>query len=65
MSGQDLGDVCRQIAAEHADRLIRGEAPGAGGSDPLALLGRLDAYSEALHDLSEAVPVDGRKDSPR
>jgi hypothetical protein len=65
MSGEDLSDVCRQIAAEHADRLIRGEARGAGASDPLALIGRLDAYADVLRDLSEAVPVEGRKDSPR
>ena len=65
MSGQDLGDVCRQIAAEHAERVVGGQAPAACGADPLALIGRLDAYADALHDLSEGVPDEAREDSPR
>ena len=64
MSGQDVDDVCRQIAAEHADRVARGQAPAAFGADPLALIGRLDGYAEAIHDLSEDLP-DAAEDLPR
>ena len=64
MSGQDVGDVCRQIAAEHADRVARGQAPAAFGGDALAMIGRLDGYAEALHDLSEDLR-DATEDSSR
>jgi hypothetical protein len=63
MSDQDLGDVCRQIAAEHADRAAGGRARAAFGADPLALIGRLDAYAEALRDVSEGV-ADEAKEEP-
>jgi hypothetical protein len=65
MSDHDLGDVCRQIAAEHAARVTRGDGPGAFGSDPLALIGRLDAYADALHDLSAGVPDEASEDPSR
>jgi len=65
MSGQELSDVCRQIAAEQADRLIRAEAPGAGGSDPVALIGRLDAYADAFHELSDGVLDEASEDPSR
>jgi hypothetical protein len=55
MSGQDLVDLCRQIAAEHADRVAGGAVPAANGADPLALVGRLGAYAGALRDLSDEV----------
>ena len=57
MSGTDLSDLCRQIAAEHADRVA------ANGADPLALIGRLDDYARALRDLSDDVAA--RDESPR
>ena len=53
MSDADLTDLCRQIAAEHADRVAGGAAPAANGADPLALIGRLDDYAQALRDLSD------------
>ncbi len=65
MSGHDLGDVCRQIAAEYADRVAGGQAPAAVGADPLTLIGRLDAYAEALHDLSEGLADEAGEDSSR
>jgi hypothetical protein len=65
MNGQDLGDVCRQIAAEHANRIAGGEAPAAFGADPVALIGRLDAYAEALRDVSEGVADEVKEEPPR
>jgi hypothetical protein len=52
MSGTDLSDLCRQIAAEHAERVAGGAASAANGADPLALIGGLDAYADAILDLS-------------
>ena len=63
MSGADLSDLCRQIAAEHADRVSGGAAPAANGADPLALIGRLDDYARALRNLSDEVAA--RDESPR
>ena len=63
MSDADLTDLCRQIAAEHADRVAGGAAPAANGADPLALVGRLDAYARALRDLSDE--VEANEESPR
>jgi hypothetical protein len=58
VSDRDLGDLCRQIAAEHADRVAGGLAPAASGGDPLALVGRLDDYGQALRDLSDEVKAE-------
>jgi hypothetical protein len=55
MSDAHLTDLCRQIAAEHADGVAGGAAPAADGADPLALVRRLDAYAGALRDLSDEV----------
>ena len=55
MSDAYLTDLCRRIAAEHADRAVGGAAPSANRADPLALVGRLDAYAGALRDLSDEV----------
>ena len=63
MSDADLSDLCRQIAAEHADQVAGGAAPAANGTDPLALVGRLDAYASALRDLADE--VDANEVSPR
>jgi hypothetical protein len=63
MSGQDLGDLCRQIAAEHANRVAGGVAPAPNGADPLALVGMLDDYGQALRGLSDEVKAD--EESPR
>ena len=59
MSDADLADLCRRIAAEHADRVA------ANGADPLALVGRLDAYGEAIQNLSADVAEDVKEESPR
>jgi DNA-binding winged helix-turn-helix (wHTH) protein len=63
MSDAYLTDLCRQIAAEHADRVVGGAAPSANGADPLALIGRLDDYAQALRDLSDQVTAS--EESPR
>jgi hypothetical protein len=63
MSGTDLSDLCRQIAAEHAERVAGGAAPAANGGDPLALIGRLDDYAQVLRDLSDEVAA--TEESPR
>jgi hypothetical protein len=63
MSGQDLSDLCRQIAAEQADRVAGEVARAANGGDPLALVGRLDDYAQALRDLSDEVKAE--EESPR
>ena len=65
MSGHDVGDVCRQIAAERADRLVSGRAPATCGADPLGLIARLDAYAEALRDLSGGVADEVKEEPPR
>ena len=59
MSDADLADLCRRIAAEQADRVA------ANGADPLALVGRLDAYGEAIQDLSADIADEITKESPR
>jgi hypothetical protein len=63
MSDTDLTDLCRQIAAEHADRVAGRPAPVANEADPLALVARLDAYASALRDLADE--VDANEVSPR
>ena len=65
MSSRDLIDLCRQIAAEHADRLGGRQAPTACGSDPLALIGRLDGFGTTLKDLSDDVADQVKEESPR
>jgi hypothetical protein len=55
MSDADLTDLCKQIAAEHADGVSGRAAPAASGGDPLALVGQLDAHAGALRDLSDEV----------
>lgn len=65
MSDAELTDLCRQIAAEHAERVVEGAARSANGADPLALFGRLDTYAEALRNASEAVVDDVKEESPR
>jgi len=59
MSDADLADLCRQIAAEHADRVA------ANGAGPLALVRRLDAYGEAIQDLSADIADEVKDESPR
>jgi hypothetical protein len=59
MSDADLTGLCRQIAAEHADRVA------ANGADPPALVGRLDAYAEAIQDLSAELAGEVKDESPR
>jgi len=59
MSDADLAALCRQIAAEHADRVAANEA------DPLALVGRLDAYGQAIRDLSADVADEVKEEWPR
>jgi hypothetical protein len=63
MSETDLTDLCRRIVAEHADRVAGGAAPAANGADPLALVRRLDAYAQALRDLSGDFKA--KEESPR
>jgi hypothetical protein len=63
MSDANLTDLCRQIAAEHADRVAGGMVPGANAGDPLAVVGSLDDYAQALRDLSDEVK--GEEESPR
>jgi hypothetical protein len=63
MSDADLTDLCRQIAAEHADRVAGGAASAANGADPLPLVGRLDDYARALRNLSDE--VEANAESPR
>ena len=53
MRGQDVSDLCRQIAAEYADRVTGGAASSAHGADPVGLIGRLDDYARTLRDLSD------------
>jgi hypothetical protein len=65
MSDADLTDLCRQIAAEHAERVVGGAMSVASGFDPLALVGRLDAYGEAIQDLSADVAEEVKEESPR
>jgi len=65
MSGQDLSDLCRQIAAEHADRLAGGAEPAANTADPLTLIRRLDVYAEAIQDLSAGVADEVKEEPPR
>ena len=65
MSGHDLGDVCRQIAAEHADQVAGVQAPVGFGADPLALIAGVDAYAEALQNLSAAVMDEADEESGR
>ena len=65
MSDADLTDLCSQIAAEHADRVAGGAARSANGADPLALVGRLDAYGEAIQDLSADIADEVKEESPR
>jgi hypothetical protein len=65
MSDADLTDLCRQIAAEHAGRVAGGVTPAATGTDPLALVGSLDAYADAIKDLSAGVAEDVKEESPR
>jgi hypothetical protein len=55
MSDAYLTDLCRRIAAEHADRAVGGAAPSANRADPLALIETLDDYAQALRDLSDQV----------
>ena len=59
MSDADLADLCRRIAAEHADRVA------ANGADPLALVWRLHAYGEAIQDLSADIADEVKEKSPR
>jgi hypothetical protein len=63
MSDADLTDLCTQIAAEHAERFAEGATSVAKGVDPLALVGRLDAYGQALRVLSDEVAA--KEESPR
>jgi hypothetical protein len=63
MSDADLTDLCRQIAAEHADGVAGGMAPAADGADPLALIGGLDAYADAIQDLSAEFAEHVREES--
>jgi hypothetical protein len=53
MTRQDPVEVCRQIARDQAGGLV---GPGIEQSvaprDPLVLIDSLDAYAEALRDLS-------------
>lgn len=65
MSDADLTDLCRQIAAEHADRIAGGAAPSANGADPLALVRRLNAYGEAVQGLSTDIADEVKEESPR
>ncbi len=65
MTEQNLGDLCRQIAAEHAGLGAGVQTPAAFGPDPLALIGRLDAYAEAIRDLSADVVDDVNEGPPR
>jgi hypothetical protein len=59
MSDADLTDLCRKIVAEHADRVA------ANGADPLAIVGGLDAYAEAIQDLSANIADEVKDESPR
>jgi hypothetical protein len=65
MSDADLTDLCRQIATEHAERVVGGAARSANGADPLALAGRLNAYGDAIQDLSAEVADEVKEESPR
>jgi hypothetical protein len=56
MSGHDPVEVCRQIARDQACGVAgSGIEQSAGGSDPLALIGSIDGYANALHTMAEAV----------
>jgi hypothetical protein len=59
MSEHDPVDVCRQIARDQA-RSVTGSGieRSATGSDPLALIGGVEAYASALHTMAEAVRED-------
>jgi hypothetical protein len=63
MSDGDLTDLCRQIAAEHAERVAGGAVPAANGVDPLALVRTLDDYAGALRNLSDE--LEGNEESSR
>jgi hypothetical protein len=63
MSDADLTDLCRQIAAEHAERRAGEHTQAPFGADPLALIGRLGDYTQALGDLSDE--VEAKEESPR
>jgi hypothetical protein len=65
MSDADLTDLCRQIATEHAERVVGGAARSANGADPLALVGRLDAYGEAVQGLSTDIADQVKEESRR
>jgi hypothetical protein len=59
MSAEDAVEVCRQIARDQA-RSVSGSGieRSATGSDPLALIGSVDAYANALQTMAEAVRED-------
>jgi len=65
MSDTDLTDLCTQIATEHAEGLAGVQAHAPHRADPLALVGRLHAYGEALQDLAADVAEDVKEGSPR
>ena len=65
MSDADLTALCRQIAAEHADSVVGGAAPSANGADPVVLVGRLNAYGEAIQDLSADIADEVEEEAPR
>jgi hypothetical protein len=65
MSDADLTDLCRQIAAEYAHRVAGRAGSSANGADPLALVGRLNAYGEAIQDLSADIADEVKEEWPR
>ena len=65
MSDPNLTDLCRQIAAEHAERVAGGAMSVANGFDPLALVRRLNAYGEAVQGLSTDIADEVEEESPR
>jgi hypothetical protein len=65
MSDTDLTDLCRRIAAEHAEGLAGVQTHAPHRADPLAVVGRLDAYGEVLQNLAPDVAEDVKEGSPR
>ena len=56
MSAEDAVEVCRQIARDQACGVAGSVIEqSAGGCDPLALIGSVDAYANALNTMAEAV----------
>jgi hypothetical protein len=59
MNAEDAVEVCRQIARDQARGVgDSGSEQSVTGSDPLALIGSVDAYANALHAMAEVVRED-------